>query len=338
MKTLLVGGGITSSLISFLLQNQSGLCATTLDIWEKDDVVGGRMKSVSSPYSNKIAIDIGAQYLTTNSDKLIRYNSVYDPLISNGIIEELNTTIKNLRPQKESKNYVAPNGMSSLIRHFLSTSRHNLHLSRDLKSLNVNNAKIEAETTTGLKEIYEAVVLTMPVPQVLKLSGNFINFVDPAVLEKLKKVQFSSRYAMVLIYERKIPEQWGAYYTPDDSLIKYIAIQEIKANLPSFQSSVIIHSSTDLDEKFTHGEDIKTILLNHVNQLFPTWGQPADVIFYKWDYSQVTTAFQTPSKMLVLNEKPLLILAGDSFSRSNFENCIESARNASDLLKANVSF
>lgn len=338
MKTLLVGGGITSSLISFLIQNQPGLCSTTLDIWEKEDVVGGRMRTVSSSYSSKIAIDIGAQYLTTSEDLLLRYNSIYDSLRNSGIIEESNATIKNLRPQKGSKNYVAPNGMSSLVRFFLNNSRHNLHLSRDLKSLNVTNGKIEAETTTGLKECYQAVVLTMPVPEVLKLSGNFLGFVDAAELESLKKVQFSSRYAMALIYEKQIPEQWGACYTPDDSLIKYVAVQEKKANIPSFQSSVVVHSSTDVDKKFTQNEDIKSILTNHLNQLFPSWGQPADVIFYKWNYSQVTTPFQKSSKIVVLNMNPLLILAGDSFGHSNFDNCIESARNASDLLAGSVTF
>lgn len=336
MKTLLVGGGVTSSLISYFIHNQHSLSSTTLDIWEKEDVVGGRMRTVSSQYSSKVAIDIGAQYLTTNDDQWLRHHLIYDSLRNSGIIEPLNTTIKNLRPQRDSKNYVAPNGMSSLVRHFFNNSRQNLHILRDLKSLNIINGQIEAETTTGLKECFQSVVLTIPVPEILKLSGNFLDFVDPAILENLKKVQFSSRYAMALIYDRKVPEQWGAHYTPDDGLIKYLGIQEIKANIPSFQSSVVIHSSTDVDEKFTQNEDIKSILINHVNQLFPSWGQPADVIFHKWDYSQVISPFQTSSKIVILNKNPLLILAGDSFGRSNFDNCIESAKNASDLLAGNV--
>lgn len=335
MKTLLVGGGITSSLISFLIQNKPGFCLITLDIWEKEDAVGGRMRTVRSLYSSKIPIDIGAQYLTTYPENLIRYNLIYDSLFNSGIIEELNTTVKNLRPLEGSKNYVAPNGMSSLVYHFLSNSRrrHNLKLSHNLKSLNIKNGKIEAETTNKFRECYDAVVLTMPIPEVLNLSGNFLDFIDPQVREKLKNVQFSSRYALALIYQKMIQEEWGACYMPDDSLVKYIAIQEKKANVPSLQSSVVIHSSTDVDKKFQQNEkSIESIITNHINELFPSWGQPDEVICHKWTYSQVTIPFQTPSRILILNKKPLIILAGDSFSHSNFENCIESARNASDLL------
>ena len=76
-------------------------------------------------------------------------------------------------------------------------------------------------------------------------------------------------------------------------------------------------------------------------QLYPTLPEPAETRIHRWRYSQVHHAAKAKPgdlqegarvcgqgeqvEAVVVCEKPLIVLAGDGFTESNFEGCYRSA-------------
>lgn len=58
----------------------------------------------------------------------------------------------------------------------------------------------------------------------------------PEVKKKLEMVSYSSRFAVGLFYNpgTKIGYTWGGKYIPEDSCIRFVAIENIKRNLSKF--------------------------------------------------------------------------------------------------------
>ncbi len=335
MKTLLVGGGITSSLIGFFLRNFK--TKISLDLWEMEDELGGRMKTIKTPHS-RVPVDLGAQYVTTNSSLLDCYKDVYDSLFQNRKLREMSCVVRNFKSSNDyTLHYVAPDGMSSLVRHFVSNNFLDVCPRHNVTSLNIYGNKILVETYTGVQREYDAVVLTIPVPNILKLAGNFRNFINANMYRNLTKVKYSSRFALVLVYDSELNVDWAAMYTPQDTIFRYVAIQEKKVGQKTNQSSVVFHTSVEFGEEHvqTDMEEVKSMLVTRVLELFPDWTSPVDVVCHRWEHSQVISSYPESPKCLVLSWKPLVMLAGDSFTRSNFDSCVASAKDVADILVGN---
>lgn len=58
---------------------------------------------------------------------------------------------------------------------------------------------------------------------------------------------------------------------------------------------------------------------------------------YIVDFLQVHKAYEGGPGCVVLNEKPLIVLAGDAFSQSTMDGCIESALCTKDALQKVLS-
>ncbi|XKL63174.1 hypothetical protein PGB90_005538 [Kerria lacca] len=336
MKVLLGGGGITSSLIGYFLRNFKE--RISLDLWEKHEELGGRMKTLHNVQTN-VPVDLGAQYITTNAEFSELYSEVYNSLFQNNKIQELDCIIKNMKPiSKGTINYIAPEGMSSLVTHFLKNNFNEINLCHCITTLNVFGNTIEVEANNKVKNVYDAIILTMPVPDILRLTGNFKNFISNDIHENMKNVKYSSRFVLVLIYDKQLEVDWDANYITDN-IFRYISIQEKKIKLPSNQSSVIFHTSVEFGKKYFHcnNDEIELILLKHVYELFPEWINPIKTFCYKWEYSQITSPFHNSPKCVVLCSKPIIIMAGDSFTCSSFNGCITSAKATADIILQNFS-
>ena len=93
--------------------------------------------------------------------------------------------------------------------------------------------------------------------------------------------------------------------------------------------SLIAHTSVEFgaqhvnDDEMIIGEQIKEKIFGFLPNL-PR--QISNTKYHKWEYSQVIQSYPDKPGCITLNDKPLLLLAGDSFAReSNFEACIEAA-------------
>ena len=77
-----------------------------------------------------------------------------------------------------------------------------------------------------------------------------------------------------------------------------------------------------------------TDLLSQVMSVVPVLPTPDTVISHKWRYSQTESPYPgSPGNSLLISQPPL-IAAGDSFSHSNVDGCLISARKTCDLIKS----
>lgn len=324
MNVALIGGGITNSLVGFFLK----VLKCNIDLWEAEKQIGGRMFTLK--INEFFALDVGAQYLTTTKKLISQNNEIYSSLIENNKVKLLSCRVENMKESPgDTMHYVAPQGMSSLAQHFLDDSNlQNIYLQTPVSSLNIANNSIEVESANGIKKVYNAVVITTPIPVLLTLSGNFKDLIDKDTYEKLNTVLYSCRYCLMLFYEQSPLTDWAAKYTPDDSIFRYVAIQEKKVDSSSNSASVIFHTTIQFPNMCKHmdEEKIKSLLLEHVGEMFPDWANPLFAHCYKWEYSQVLRPFSGSKANLVLSLEPLIIIAGDAFTESNFDNCVISAK------------
>ncbi|XP_065211977.1 renalase-like [Planococcus citri] len=327
-----IGGGITAALIGYLSRHLT----VNLDLWESDAQLGGRMKTVKC---DRLAsyVDIGAQYITTSAETA-NSSQIYSSLLESCKIKIFTGDIINMRRSSDDAiNYVAPEGMDSLAHHFVNLSNfRNIYLSRPIQQLDINQDRVEITDAEGRTEIYHGVILTLPVPVILNLEGNFKKAISGETYEALKKVEYSCRDCLAMFFNDTLPESWAAKYLPDDSVFKYVSIQENKIGSSSnSKSSVVFHSSIQFGQKYkTSSDDItKSILIEHARRLFPTFPDPIEIQHYKWNYSQVLKPYRNSPKSVSVHEKPLIVVAGDAFAASNFDGCVSSAESVADTLK-----
>ncbi|XP_042908391.1 renalase isoform X2 [Parasteatoda tepidariorum] len=116
-KILIVGCGLTGSVTANLIQHEA---SADIEIWEKENYIGGRFHTFHNPSEPNCSADMGAQYVSATLEFIRSHARFYDELLDKDELVPLGQKIENFRKLSESKmNLVAPGGTSSLIRHFL---------------------------------------------------------------------------------------------------------------------------------------------------------------------------------------------------------------------------
>ena len=348
-KLLIVGAGATGTLTASILAAERALKLHSTTIWDKGSGVGGRMTTRRNPQQlPEHQIDMGAQYITRHKalpgssaaqEKL--KDDIFKELIDNNVMMPFTGTIEGDPPVggASSGHYVCPKGMNAIPRYFLQKSKFDCHFRRQLKSININEDTKELECTwesqrgnngpLGGKEIYKCIVLTIPVPQILSLEGNFIRLLQKHHLEDLQRVKYSSRYAMALGFDQPLttPTSWTAKYF-NHPIIRYASWDNLKRNAPFDKPSLLLHTSVPFGlehletDKIIVGDIIKRALPEVLATPLPS---PAYSHIIRWRYSQVFKPYPNTPGCVVLHSNPLVIATGDAFSHSNLEGCIAAA-------------
>lgn len=75
----------------------------------------------------------------------------------------------------------------------------------------------------------DAVIITVPVPQLLNLQGTFKDCLKPHE-QLLSQVQYSSRYALALYITNKlgIDVPWSCKYVDNDECIRFVSVDTAK--------------------------------------------------------------------------------------------------------------
>lgn len=309
-------------------------------VWDKARGSGGRMSTTRPPDPSSHSADLGAQYITATPAYAQSHHSFYSELLSSGILRPLDSPVEGLKQMDGSKNYVTPLGMCSVVKHFLSQSGADLFLERHVTGLYRRGASWEVQRKAGGSETFDAVILTMPVPQILQLQGDVGQLLSVQQKQQLDGVVYSSRFAVALFFPPDVVFSfpWAARYVTDNPCIRYIAADSRKRNADDRGRgpSLVVHTSVSfgLEHLEKDKEDIQPIILQELHKLLPGLPHPISIKCQKWRYSQVLTSVPgCPGQMTVL-ERPLLICGGDSFSHSNFDGCVESALSMLSILKA----
>ncbi|KAM9831890.1 renalase [Neosynchiropus ocellatus] len=340
-RVLIVGAGITGSLCACLLRRELQ-SRVQIVVWDKARGTGGRMSTSRPPDSSCQSADLGAQYITATPAYAKKHHSMYSELQSSGLLAPLRGPIEGLQQKDDSQNFVTPLGMSSLVKYFLSNSGAELFLEHHVTGLFRRGASWEVHKKTGGCDTFDAVVLTMPVPQVLQLEGDVPSLLSVHQREQLDTVVYSSRFAVALFFspdvDLKVP--WSARYVTDNPVIRYIAVDDHKRNavVKDRGPSLVVHTSVPfgLEHLEQDKEEVQPIILQELQKLLPDLPPAASVKCQKWRYSQVLTAVpDSPGHMTVL-DRPLLICAGDAFSHSNFDGCVESALSVLQVFKTKL--
>lgn len=228
-------------------------------------------------------------------------------MIKNGLISKFSAKDINGFSQSsaaEKENYVCNDGTASVVKHFLHDVK-NVIFNKRVASMSVtDDGRIQVVPEgQGTSEIFDVVVSTMPVPQllqleninnilerlgiVIKLTRNFLKILihrntilssstgnlNPK--QKLMEVSYSSRYALGLFYNEKLsvaPTESSINYVDDNPAIRYWTLEDEKRRLGQTNTSVenstaaVVHTSTTFGAENIdrNADDIKEILLKCV--------------------------------------------------------------------------
>jgi len=250
-------------------------------------------------------------------------------------------------------NYVAPLGTEEIVQDYWNHSGVELEVLRPLEKLNLvtsncpfTNGKWLA-TGAGKEEEFEAVVTTMPVPQLLAtpprpegyIEGNFLEVIPQDLLVKLKAVRYNSVFCLGVFFDVDVAEglgiKWKSKYFPDDPVIRYVSFDNSRRGDSSAPTSICVQSHVSFAEKNLQKtkQEMAEPLMDALYHLLPELPPPSSLVSHKWRYSQTSVPFEGTPGAVVLHQSPTLIAAGDSFSHSNFDGCIASAHAANKLLK-----
>ena len=336
---LVVGAGLTGSVTTALL-NKAPL-RLPLTVWDKARGVGGRMTTHRGPNPN-LHVDMGAQYISktraTQGDQEWEdlRESLYKELISNKVLSQFCGPIEGVQQrftESIEQNYVCPEGINGIVKHFLSQSgaellfqHHITEISTEVDGL-TRKQRVRCNTSSNKTQMFDAVVLTLPVPQLLSLKGDIMESISADIHSKLSTVKYSSRYAVGLFFNEHISTSWSAKYL-DDSIIRYASWDTAKRDCTLYGSSLALH--TTVPYGINHLEDGKDEVMEEIIQraieLIPGLPRPAHSHVIRWKYSQVSTVYPGSPGCVVLSHDPLVVATGDGFSGSNFENCIRAAQ------------
>ncbi|XP_060884843.1 renalase isoform X1 [Labrus mixtus] len=340
-RVLIVGAGLTGSLCACLLrralQNK-----VQIVVWDKARGAGGRMTTSRPPDSSCSSADLGAQYVTATAAYSQSHHSFYSELLSSGVLQPVDSLIEGLKQKDGNKDYMTPLGMCSLVKHFLSESGADLFFERHVTGLFRRGASWEVQRKAGDSETFDAVVLTMPVHQILQLQGDVGNMLSAPQRQQLDEVMYSSRFAVALFFPPGVVFSfpWAARYVTGNPCICYIAADSRKRNadVPDRGLSLVVHTSVPfgLEHLEKDKEDVQPIILQELQKLLPDLPEPTSVKCQKWRYSQVLTSVPDCPGQMTVNERPLLVCGGDAFSHSNFDGCVESALSMLSVLKASL--
>ncbi|KAK7805871.1 hypothetical protein U0070_009646 [Myodes glareolus] len=174
LRVLVVGAGLTGSLCAALLRKAIA-GPLYLALWDRAGDAGGRMITTKSPHNPRCTADLGAQYITRTPHYAKKHQEFYEELLAHGILEPLTSPIEVMKVQEGDCNFVAPQGISSIVKHYLKKSGAEIFFKQCVTQINLRNNKWEVSKETGSPEQFDLVVLTMPAPQILELQGDIVN-------------------------------------------------------------------------------------------------------------------------------------------------------------------
>uniref|UniRef100_A0A8D2MCF9 Amine oxidase domain-containing protein n=1 Tax=Zonotrichia albicollis TaxID=44394 RepID=A0A8D2MCF9_ZONAL len=102
-------------------------------------------------------------------------SSFYEELVTHGILKSLTAPVEGLVEREGSRNFVAPQGISSVVKYYLEQSGAEVSYEQHVTHISLRDGRWEVSRKAGPPEQFDVVILTMPVPQILQLQGDIVN-------------------------------------------------------------------------------------------------------------------------------------------------------------------
>ncbi|XP_068053105.1 renalase isoform X3 [Anomalospiza imberbis] len=168
-RVLVVGAGLTGAAGAALLR---GAPRGQVSVWDKARGAGGRM---STTRADRGSADLGAQFVTCEPELAGPRLSFYEELVTHGILKPLTAPVEGMVVREGSRNYVAPQGISSVVKYYLEQSGADVSYEQHVTRISLRDGRWEVSRKAGPPEQFDVVILTMPVPQILQLQGDIVN-------------------------------------------------------------------------------------------------------------------------------------------------------------------
>ncbi|TYZ61834.1 hypothetical protein PybrP1_000946 [[Pythium] brassicae (nom. inval.)] len=324
-KVLVVGAGVTGAAIAQLLQSVAV-------VWEKNNIAGGRMMARSFRKNRDVHVDIGAQYLTRftaeNDDVRTLVSQQLTPFDERLISQDAHREPSRISSRNEHT--VTPNvlGFRALVQQLLDGTPTTL--SRELERFEIlNESQIRVTAADGHEEIVNDLVLTCPVPN------------------------YSQRFALAYLFDTEVASRvrelgWTAKYVSkeEDDVVRYLCWDNLKKPISSSGDhyALLVHTTVSfgvehMDNKEQNDEIVATVTKS-VKKLLPFLPVEQDVLLHRWRISQVTSTYADPdgkaARAVVLSHSPKIVVAGDAFLGSTFDNCLLSAKAAAKIIDSSI--
>ena len=256
--------------------------------------------------------------------------------------------------------------MSSVAQHLLKGT--SVEYERCAAELSTKAGRWCVTDTAGQTAEFDAVVVTAPVPQLLELKGEALETLLAPHREALGRVasRYSQRFAACVYYDEAAWAHFeglpwaSAYVKPPEgggaTSLVYVSIEPRKRQLApgapgAAAPALLLHSSVPFGFKNAARSPAEVLptLLADLDKAVPGLPAPTHAVASRWRVSQVPApeaemrgvtgvvpgaedgALLLQSQQATL---PPLVLAGDGFVGSNFDNCARSGRAAATKLVA----
>ncbi|TMW60052.1 hypothetical protein Poli38472_000094 [Pythium oligandrum] len=353
-RVLVVGAGVTGAALARLLHDAktSTKYAGQVLVWEKSNITGGRMMARSFRKNRHVHVDFGAQYLTKFKSA---NDDIRELLVANGKLvnfEDSRIAQESSRaPSPDAEHTVSPDnlGFRSMVDFLLSDAT--VQVERGVERFDItSDGQVTVYSTDGHVETVDDLVLTCPIPNVLSILEKSHFQPAPEVLAALQAVQYSQRFAVAYLFDQSIAKsvqdlQWTSKYVgaEEDEVVRFLCWDTLKKGTSTQDGyALLVHTGVPfglqhMDAKDKNDEILATITRS-VQKLLPFLPDPVDTTLHRWRVSQTFKPFHDPASpsssvpALVLHASPRIILAGDAFLGSGFDNCLLSAKHTASIL------
>ena len=355
LKILIIGSGITGCSTSYNLNKllKNNKLHGKIEIFEKGKILGGRMTTTYDKSLINNYFDLGFKNIKKGKSKENIYlpssKLSYQNMCSENILKchEININSEKL--------FYLTKGGTYLMDYLLNDTYTNTYFNKKVISINsttINSRHVwQVDTNNNQNDFFDVIISTIPVPQLLEIEGNFLKHVNDKLLNKMKNVEYYNTFSLGLVYNSniiKFPDKidYLEKNNLNNEIIDFISIRKIPFN-NSYHFSFNIQAKKEWStnnfnlDKFM----VKKIIKDNVQNILPFLKDinPFYDKMMRWKYSFIKNKSNISETVkndaLILKSKPypLFILAGDSISGSNFENCIRSGFLSSQLIENQIN-
>lgn len=363
-KVLVVGAGATGSCAAWRLRQALGR-DVRIEVWEKARGPGGRMSTNRQELGAVSArADMGAQYLSLDSSDPAS-SEIAQMLVAKQVCAEVPPAVLSATPERPSgdgwQHLVGrQGGVNDALKQILEDSMADVHYEKRVASLDEQHGQWRARPFEGAPGAFDAVLLAVPGcgpggDNLNKIRGGYEGWFSREQNNSLLNTQHDARWAVALYLTMECKAKCDLFFGPtdmervvDSGPVHLLCYQSRKteqaSGLPCDGGiSVVAHTTHDFAKRNARasGRD-QRLLWEVAEHVAGTLG--LDISLSKamlaskvitWKQCQVTrpvAAVGADGPCMVVARSPILVLAGDYFTESNFSGCIRSACAAADAV------
>lgn len=310
MNILIIGAGVSGLTAARILQD-SGHNVLVVD---KGRGVGGRM---ATRRIGDAVFDHGAQFLTARTEW---FTETVRSLHSSGIIVPWFAG-------GHDDSHVRFCGAVSMnaIAKYLSQGL-DIRTSTTVESIRQIDDRWYVTFDTSETLSCDSCLVTAPIPQALALVEQRELDLRPDELDRLKRISYDPCFAVMAVLDSPSGLPTGGPFRPDDThSIALISDNQAKGISPL--ACVTIHSTPEcalrhIEDPELAGSIMREEAMKHLRSNITS------STIHRWRYAQPSTVFEAPFS--ILNNTPLLLLAGDAFGGARIEGAALSGKAAAD--------